>query len=240
MTDDPSLSSAGIGSAGAVALVASVVPFVAGGSLVAYTDLPPSGMPVLGVTAHAFWFLAAVLLATGVTALVRALPGLRRGVAGPLAAGSLAFAAFNGLLWVGWAYVDVRAAREPEAYELVVETVLTPFGAGLMLTYALLIGTGIALLGWALLRANLLARALPLAGVVLGMLTVLTAVASLLVGADGGSDGQVVYNAATLLLPVVYLWAAVVGGLLYRHANVAGDAAPRSDDGSTASGDSTA
>lgn len=197
------------------ALVAAAVPFVAGGLLVAVVDLPPSSVPTLGMLSHTLWALAVAILAFGVAALLRRAPALRRGLAGYLAAGTLALGVLQGLQWATWAYVDVRASREAE-YELILDAVITPFGAGHLLAYCILVGGGLALLGRALRRTALTGRYVALAGVSLGTLTAGTALVSLVAAFGGGSEGHPLFDVATLLLPVLYLWAAVLGVDVYR------------------------
>lgn len=197
------------------ALLTAWIPFVVGGALVIVADTPPSASPTLGMLSHAMWALAVVVLALGVAALLRYTPALRVGLAGFLSTGVLGLGVLHGLQWVTWAYVDVRGARS-EGHDLVLETVITPFGAGHLLMYAVLVGTGIALLGWALRRTDLARRSVAWAGVVIGALTVGTAVVPLLSGFGGGSEGHVLFDVATLLLPVGYLWAAVLGTTLAR------------------------
>lgn len=199
------------------ALLAAWIPFVVGGLLVIQTDTPPSESPLLGMLSHALWALAIAILAVGVVGLLRRFEPLRRGLAGYLAAGTLGLGVLHGLQWVTWAYVDVRGAREATAdRDLVLETIVVPYGAGHLLTYAVLLGTAVALLGWALRRTSLTSRSVGWAGVVLGALTVAGATVSLIAAFGGGSEGHVLFDATTLLLPVCYLWALVLGGLSHR------------------------
>lgn len=202
-----------------IALITACLPFFVGGILVIQTDTPPSGSPTLGMLSHALWALATVILALGVVALLRRVPALRHGLAGYLSAGVLGLAVLHGLQWVTWAYVDVRGAREGEQ-DVVIDSIIVPFGAGHLLMYAVLLGSGIALLGWALNRTNLLYRYVDWIGVGLGILTVGLAVISLVSAVGGGSEGHVFFDIATLLLPVLYLWAAVVGIAVYRSAKL--------------------
>ncbi|OVE86414.1 hypothetical protein B2G88_02875 [Natronolimnobius baerhuensis] len=119
--------------------------------------------------------------------------------------------------WVTWAYVDVRGSAFAE-HEQVLDVIVVPYGAGHLLMYCILLGTAVSLLGWALHRSALVARAVGWAGVVLGALTVVAATISLVSAFGGGSDGHALFDGATLLLPVLYLWAMVLGGSLYRQA----------------------
>lgn len=197
------------------ALIAAGVPFFVGGALVIQTDTPPSLSPTLGMVSHALWALGIALLTIGVVGLLRWVDELRRGLAGYLSIGALGLGVLHGLQWVTWAYVDVRGAREGER-GLILDAIVVPFGAGHLLTYCILLGTGIAFLGWALRRTALVHRYVGWAGVALGVLTVGTATISLVAAFGGGSEGHVLFDTATLLLPVLYLWAMVLGIGIYR------------------------
>ena len=111
--------------------------------------------------------------------------------------------------WLTWAYVDLRAAESAE-YEVALETVITPFGAGHLLMYAILVGAGVAWLGWAIRRSPLSHRLVAPADTIVGAATALTAAGSLLLGLEGGGDGHWLFNVATLCLPLCYLWAAAL------------------------------
>ena len=193
------------------ALLLAGVPFFIGGLLVIQTDTPPSESPLLGMGSHALWTVGTVLVTSGVVALLRWIPELRRELAGYFAAGALGLGVLHGLQWTTWAYVDVRGSTEVERTELLLTGIVVPFGAGHLLTYAILMGTGMALFGWALQRTTLVRRSVGIVGTVLGLLTVLTATYPLLFALGGGSDGHLSFDIATLLLPVLYIWAMVVG-----------------------------
>lgn len=197
------------------ALLVAGVPFLVGGALVIVTDVPPSEAPRLGLLTHALWVLGIATLALGVAALLRRVDDLRRGLAGYLAAGVLGLGVLHGLQWLTWAYVDVRSARTAD-HDLVLESIIVPFGAGHLLVYAILVGTGVALLGWALRRTAITHRYVGWAGVVVGALAFATATTSLVSGFGGGSEGHVLFDVATLLLPLLYLWAMVLGFDTYR------------------------
>lgn len=192
------------------AFVVGAVLFLVGGAITIEADPPPSTAPVLGMVSHALWFFAITLLALGAVTLLRWIEGLRTGLAGYLATGTLGLGVLLGLQWVAWAYVDVRASRYEE-YELLVEPLMSSFGAGHLLMYAVLAGGGVGFLGWALVRTRLTHRFVAWAAVAIGTLTVLTATVSLLAVLTGGGDGHVLFNTATLLLPVLYGWAMIFG-----------------------------
>ena len=196
------------------ALIAAGVPFFVGGALVVQTGTPPSSAPTLGMLSHVLWALAIVLLTVGVAALLRYSEALRAGLAGYLATGVLGLGVLHGLQWVTWAYVDVRGARS-DGHDLVFEAVIEPFGAAHLLMYSILLGSGIALLGWALRRTRITRRLVDWTGIALGVLTVGTATISLVAVYGGDSVGRALFDTATLLLPVLYLWAMALGGDIY-------------------------
>lgn len=198
---------------GGITFVAAAITFLTGGVMVFWADPPPSGAPVLGMLSHGLWALSITLLAIGAVILTRSARAIEISVSSTLAVGSLGLGVVVGLQWVTWAYVDLRAARQDQ-YELFVETILTPFGAGHVLMYGVLLGAGVAFLGWALVH-SLGYKYAGWAGFVAGTLTVLAAAVSILSALEGGGDGHWLYNAATLLLPVCYLWAMVTGIILY-------------------------
>ncbi|WP_418285064.1 hypothetical protein [Halorubrum sp. DTA46] len=146
---------------------------------------------------------------------MRSIAELRDGLVGELAVGALGLGVLRGLQWVSWAYVDVRGSRKA-AHDFVLETLIVPFGAGHLLVYGLLVGTGVTLLGWALRSTSLTHRAVDWAGVVLGGKTVLLWTVALLFAFGGGGDGHVLFDVATLLLPVLYLWGIVAGVEFHR------------------------
>lgn len=192
------------------AFILAAISFFIGGAIVIRTEVPPSLSPMLGMLSHALWALAIVFLALGAVVLLRSTEMLRVGLAGYLAAGVLGLGVLQSLQWATWAYVDVRAARVVE-HELVLETLIVPYGAGHLIGYGLLVGTGIALLGWALRRTDLTHRYLPGSGVILGIVTVLFWIITLLFAMGGGDDGHVLFDIATIFIPVLYLWGLILG-----------------------------
>ena len=202
------------GTLGSAAFVAAAIAFLTGGSLVIWADPPPSTAPVLGMVVHGLWALAIGLLAIGAMTLTWGINALRTELSSALGTGALGLGVVVGVQWVTWAYVDVRSAEHDE-YELALETVIVPFGAGHVLMYGVFLGVGVTFFAWGITRTGFTRPAVSWAGVVVGTLTVLTVTVSLVGALEGGSDGHWVYNVATLLLPVCYLWAGVVGISVY-------------------------
>ena len=200
-----------------IAFVVAALTFLSGGIMVIWASPPPSEAPVLGMLSHGLWALAITLLAIGATALPHVMPALQHRLSSRLASGALGVGVVLGLQWVTWAYVDVRAAQHDQ-YELALATVITPFGAGHVLMYGVLLGAGVAFLGRALAGTLLANRVLGLAGVAVGTLTLLAAAVSIVGALEGGVDGHWLYNVATLLLGVCYLWAMAVGAGIYSRA----------------------
>lgn len=122
------------------ALALAIVPFVAGGALVVAVEVPPSASPTAGVLMHGLWTLGTATLTLGVVDLRHRSRALRDGLAGYLSVGILGLAVLHSLQWTTWAYVDVRAARTDQ-YQLVLETLVVPFGAGHLLAYCILLST---------------------------------------------------------------------------------------------------
>jgi hypothetical protein len=205
--------------AAGIALIGGAVAFAIGSAIVTVWDTPPSQHPWMGMTSHGLWFVASALVAVGVFAMVLNLPTLRAGLGAWLAVGTLALGALNGLQWMAWSYVDVRAGDQP-GYDVVLETITTPFGAAHMLMYSVLTGGAVVLLATALARHDG-RRALGWAGVVIGGLTTLGALSSLMAGHTGGGDGTVLFNATILVLPVTFLWLFILGFSLVRRARTA-------------------
>ncbi|MEX2502038.1 MAG: hypothetical protein WD336_06655 [Trueperaceae bacterium] len=184
--------------------------FIAGGLMAVVAGPPPSEAPTLGMLQHSLWAVAVTLLAVGTFALVRNRPALREGSSGLLALGSMMLGVVVGVQWVTWAYVDLRASADA-SYEQALATIITPFGAGQLMMYAIFVGAGFALLGRALARSGVASGVVGTAGIAIGGLTVLAAVISIFFGLGGGHDGTWIFDAATLLIPVGYLWATFAG-----------------------------
>ena len=195
---------------GVEALSVAAILFLVGGAISIVADPPPSTDPIPGLASHALWAIGIALLAIGSLSTLRRIDGFDAGLAGYLATGAFGLGALHGLDWVTWAYVDVRASEFGE-YDMLLDAVISPYGAGHALVYGILLGAGTAWFAWALRRTSLDGRFVAPTGIAVGAFTVLTAGISLLTAVEGGGDGALLYNVAILAQPVCYTWIALVG-----------------------------
>lgn len=206
----------------AATLLLAGVTFLVGGAIVIIVDVPPSGSPGWGMLGHALWATASGLLAIGVVALLIEFRSLRRSLSGYLAAGALCLGALHGLNWAAWAYVDVRGGGEAE-HEVVLEVLVVPYGAGHLLVAALILGAAVAWLAWALSLTELAHHGISLIGAPLGLITVVLAAGSLVFAVDGGEDSHLMFDAVTVMLPVIYFWVIVLSLDSYRRGRLSGE-----------------
>lgn len=204
-----------------VAFVAAPVAFFTGSVVLAVAGgTPPSETPAASISAHLLWFVGVALLAVGTVALVVGLDPLTDGLAGYLAVGALGLGVLLGLQWTTWAYVDALAATNDQ-YDVFLETVISPFGAGHALMYGLLVGSGSALLGWSLRRTQLTHRLVAWAGVAAGTILAVATTGVLL-----AATKSVLFVGTVLLFPLPYLWTVALAVDLSRGhpvSNTGGD-----------------
>lgn len=194
-----------------VAFVAGAVAFFTGSSILAVLGgTPPSETPLPSISAHLLWFLGVTFLAVGAVSLVLNGDSLTDGLAGYLSIGSLGLAVLLGLQWTTWAYVDSLAASHDQ-YDVFLDTVISPFGAGQALMYGHFMGVGVALLGWALRRTQLTHRAVAWAGVGAGTILAIATTVVLL-----AATKSALFVATILLFPLPYLWAVTLTFDIYR------------------------
>lgn len=187
------------------AFVMAASSFLTGSALLLiWGGTPFSSTPLVSTSAHLLWFVAVASLATGAVGLLVKLPLLRDRLAGYLAVGTLGLGVLLGLQWATWAYVDVLAAQH-DRHQMVLESIISPFGAGQSLMYGLLVGAGVALLGWELRRTELIHRHLAWAGVGVGTAEVIGTVGVLLIATKSGP-----FAVTVLLLPLLYVWVGTV------------------------------
>lgn len=205
---------------GGALLVAGAVAFFLGSGVLTRSGTPGASTPVPWMVSHALWFVATTLVTVGTATLVGAIPALRTGLAGYLASGSLGLGVLHALQWTAWVYVDVMA-RRTGGHELLLDPLLHPFGTAHALMYGVLVGGGVAFLGWGLAQADPTHRYVDRTGVVVGATTVLVATVSLLLVAPVRSPPVL---AVIALLAVVHGWVFLVGVAVYRKASVVTDA----------------
>jgi hypothetical protein len=192
-------------------LVAAVAFFVGSGVLT-QSGQPGASTPVPWLVSHAVWVVATAFVAVGVFRLVRDVAELRTGTAGDAAGGLFGLAVLHALQWTSWVYVDVVAYRQG-SHELLSPPVLHPFGTVHMFVFAILVGSGVATLAWALARTDHTGRALPWLGVAVGTLTALAAAVALLTFAEVRTPASL----ATILLQAAsFAWLGLLGVAIVR------------------------
>lgn len=186
----------------------TVAFFAGSGILAALGGTPPSATPTASMTAHLLWFVAVACLATGAAALVLWSDDPGPDIAGYLALGALGLGVLHGLQWAAWSYVDVLAASQDQ-YDLLLDGLISRFGAAHAIMYAMLVGGGVAALGWTLRRRQVTHRYIDRLGVVLGAITVVIGMATLL-AVSAPWTSPMLFGATVLLIPLSYLWTSLV------------------------------
>ncbi len=200
-----------------IPFLAAAAAFFVGSGILTRSGQPGASTPVPWVASHAVWVVATALVAFGTVRLVRGVPALRTGTAGYVASGLFGLGVLHALQWTSWAYVDVFAYQQG-SHELLSPPVLHPFGTAHMLAFAILVGSGVATLGWALARTDHAGRVLPWLGVAVGALTVLAGTVALLTFADVRTPASL---AAIVLQAASFAWLGLVGVALARDRMVA-------------------
>lgn len=208
---------------GAVFALAAVTFFL-GSAVLTQSGEPGASTPLPWMGSHVLWVAASVLASVGTILLVRRASELGSGVAEYLSVGAFALSVLHALQWAAWVYVDVIAYRHG-GHELLFETLLHPFGTAHALLYGVLVGGGVACLGWGLNRAGVTHPAVGWTGVAVGTAAVSTATASLLTFAPVRSATSL---ATVGLIAVNYGWVLVLGVVLGRRGGV-GTLLPRPD-----------
>ena len=199
------------------AFVVAAVAFFLGSGVLTQSGQPGASTPAPWMVSHALWVVATVFVALGTISLVRRTPALAAGLAGYVAGGAFGVSVLHALQWTTWVYVDVIAYGHG-AHDLLFDPVLHPFGTGHALMYGVLVGGGVACLGWGLTRTRLTPPALDRAGIAVGTAAVLAAGTSLLTFAPVRSPASL---ATILLLAVSYGWLFALGVVRSRGAELA-------------------
>lgn len=194
--------------------VLAATTFFLGSGVLTRSGEPGASTPVPWLVSHASWVVATAFVAVGTIRVVHRIPALRTGVAGYAANGAFGLGVLHTLQWTTWVYVDVTAYRHG-GHGPLLEPLLHPFGTGHMLMYGVLVGGGVASLGWALTRTAATRRVVGWTGVTVGTATVLAATASLLAVAPVRSPTSL---ATIALLAVAFGWLFVLGIVLHRGA----------------------
>lgn len=195
-----------------VLLLGAAVAFFVGSAILTRSGQPGASTPVPWLASHAMWVLATAFVTFGVLRLVRKTPALQTGTAGYAAGGLFGLGVVHALQWTAWVYVDVVAYQQG-SHGLLSPPILHPFGTAHMLGFAILVGSGVATLAWALTRTDVTHRAIPRLGVAVGVLTPLAATAALLMVADVRSP----VSLATIFLQAAsFAWLGLLGVALVR------------------------
>lgn len=141
-----------------IAFVMGALSFFIGSAI--FTTLggtPPSSTPLVSIAGHALWFVSVAFVTSGAIALLLSSESLQAGLAGYFAIGPLGLSVLHGLQWATWIYVDILAVQNDQ-YELILDTLISPFGAGHAFMYVVLVGSGVAFLGWSGRRTDRIHR----------------------------------------------------------------------------------
>ncbi len=189
--------------------------FFIGSGILTPTGQPGASTPIPWMLSHAFWVLAITFVAIGCIRLVRHTPVLRTGIAGYVAAGLIGLGLLHSLQWTTWVYVDV-IAYEQGTHSILLPALFHPFGTGHMLMFAIIIGSTITTLAWALPKITLIHRVIPWFGGIIGMSTLFAGGVSLLTFAAVRSPSSLF---AILSIAISFAWLFAVGVALYRNAS---------------------
>lgn len=194
------------------AFVLAAATFFLGSAVLTRSGEPGASTPIPWMLSHVFWFVATTFVAIGAVRLVRRVPALRTGIAGYVASGLAGLGVLHTLQWATWVYVDVIAYRQG-AHGSLSPPILHPFGTGHMLMFAIIIGSAITVLARALAHTTLTGRAIPWLGALVGVLTVVAGVVSLVTFAPVRAMTSLV---AIVSQALAFAWLFVLGIALYR------------------------
>lgn len=164
---------------------------------------------------HAAAFLATILTAVGVTALVYAVGVRRLGLSGLLGSGFVWLGVGASLFWLMIAWQVAAATKEaPGSLEYLVP-VLSPMGTGMFAVTGLLVMIGLATTAVGLLSARIVHRVLAGVGVLLGAVG-----AALFVGLVLADTA--ILEGLVAVAVIAWLWTLPLGIALFRGGRIVG------------------
>jgi len=206
---------AGIARTRGTAFLLAAIAFFTGSAILTQSGQPGASTPIPWMVSHVFWIVATAFVTIGTVRLVRTVPELRTSIAGYVASGLVGLGVLHTLQWATWVYVDVIAYQQG-AHETLSAPILHPFGTGHMLMFGLIIGSAITALALALVGTRLTHRAIPWLGGLVGVLTVVAGVVSLVTFAPVRSPTSLL---AIVSQALSFAWLFVVGVALYRDSS---------------------
>jgi hypothetical protein len=194
------------------AFVLAAATFFVGSAVLTRSGEPGASTPLPWMLSHVFWMVATAFVAIGTVRLVRNHSASGTGTAGYVASGLAGLGVLHTLQWATWVYVDVIVYRQG-AHELLSAPLLHPFGTGHMLMFAVIIGSVITALAWTLASTESTHRAIAWLGGLIGVLTVVAGVASLVTFAPVRAPTSLTAIVAQALS---FAWVFVLGAALSR------------------------
>lgn len=204
-----------MGTAGTGFILAAALFFV-GSGILTQSGQPGASTPRPWMLSHALWVVAMTFVALDTVRLVKDIPKIRAGLAGYTASGLVELGVLHTLQWTAWVYVDVIAYKQG-AHAILLPALFHPFGTGHMLMFAIIIGSAIMSLSWALTQTDLTHWVIPWIGGLVGLITIFAGVASLLTFAAVRSPISLL---AIVSIAISFAWLSVLGVAVHRnHSN---------------------
>ena len=194
------------------AFVLAAATFFVGSAVLTRSGEPGASTPFPWMLSHVFWMVATMFVAIGTVRLLRRTPVLRTGIAGYVASGLAGLGVLHTLQWTTWVYVDVIVYQQG-AHELLSTPLLHPFGTGHMLMFAVIIGSAVTALAWTMASTTVTHRAIAWLGGLIGVLTVVAGIISLVTFAAVRAPTSLV---AIVSQALSFAWLFVLGVALSR------------------------
>lgn len=201
-----------MGTTGTGFILAATLFFV-GSSILTQSGQPGASTPRPWMLSHALWVVAMAFVALDSARLVLNIPKIRAGLGGYVASGLVGLGVLHTLQWTTWVYVDVIAYQQG-THAILLPALFHPFGTGHMLMFAIIIGSAITSLAWALTQSNLTHWIIPWIGVLVGIVTIFAGLASLVTFAAVRSPTSLL---AIISIAISFAWLFVLGVALYRN-----------------------